>query len=84
LAEYIGSLDNMRTDILREVANIGTGHAANALGMLLGKTIIQSVPNVKLIHISEMPDVLGGAEKVVVSGMLHIYGRYIGVSADNI
>ncbi len=77
LSEHINDiegLDSMRTDILREIANIGTGHAANALGSLIGKTIIQSVPNVKLVPISDMPEVLGGAEKVVAAGMLHIAG----------
>jgi chemotaxis protein CheC len=68
----------MRTDILREIANIGTGHAANALGSLLGKTIIQSVPNVKLIPINELPDALGGAEKIATAGMLHITGDISG------
>ncbi len=78
MTEQIESIDSLRTDILREIANIGTGHAASALSALLGRTIIQTVPKVKLIHISEMPESLGGAEKVVVSGMMHITGDISG------
>jgi chemotaxis protein CheY-P-specific phosphatase CheC len=46
LTEQIENIDSLRTDILREIANIGTGHAASALGALLGRTIIQTVPKV--------------------------------------
>lgn len=74
----INNFDSLQVDILREIANIGTGHAANALGTLLGKTIIQSVPKVKLIPIYEMQDVLGGPEKVVTAGMLRLSGDISG------
>jgi chemotaxis protein CheC len=78
LDNKINNFDSLQVDILREIANIGTGHAANALGTLLGKTIIQSVPKVKLIPIYEMQDVLGGPEKVVTAGMLRLSGDISG------
>jgi chemotaxis protein CheC len=78
LDNKVDNFDSLQVDILREIANIGTGHAAGALGMLLGKTIIQSVPKVKLIPIYEMQDVLGGPEKVVVAGMLRLSGDISG------
>jgi chemotaxis protein CheC len=63
---------------LREIANIGAGHAASALAAMLSKPIVQTVPSVKLVPLSEMSRILGGAEKVVVAGMLHISGDFSG------
>ncbi len=36
-------------DAIRELANIGAGHAATALGTLLGRTILADVPRVALV-----------------------------------
>ncbi len=35
---------------------------------------MQSVPNVMLIPLRDMPEQLGGAEKIVVAGLLDIMG----------
>ena len=72
------SIDSEKKDVLREIANIGAGHAATALAALLERPIVQSVPNVVLIPLSEIPNQLGGAEKVVVSGLLDITGDVSG------
>ena len=74
----IGSenLDSIQQDVLKEIANIGSGHAATALSAMLGCPIAQSVPNVLLVPLSEMSTVLGGAEKVVVAGMIKIDGDF--------
>lgn len=69
-----GNIDTERKDVLREIANIGAGHAATALASLLDRPIVQSVPNVMLIPLADMPKQLGGAEKVVVAGLLDITG----------
>ena len=76
----IGSenLDSIQQDVLKEIANIGSGHAATALSAMLGCPIEQSVPNVLLVPLSEMSTVLGGAEKVVVAGMIKIDGDFSG------
>jgi chemotaxis protein CheC len=68
------SIDSEKRDVLREIANIGAGHAATALAALLERPIVQSVPNVMLIPLSDMPKQLGGPEKLVVSGLLDILG----------
>jgi len=71
-------MDRLQEDVLREIANIGAGHAATALAALLDRPIVQSVPNVKLVPLAEMPDMLGGAEKIVVAGLLAIMGDLSG------
>jgi len=71
-------MDELREDVLREIANIGSGNAATAMSALLNKPIEQSVPNVRLVPLAEIPDMLGGAEKVVVAGMLQLTGDFSG------
>jgi chemotaxis protein CheC len=71
-------IDVERQDVLREIANIGAGHAATALASLLERPIEQSVPNVMVISLGDMPQYLGGAEKLVVAGMLDISGDLSG------
>ena len=72
------NIDTEKQDVLREIANIGAGHAATALAALLERPISQSIPKVMLIPLSDIPMHLGGAEKVVVSGLLDIMGDVSG------
>lgn len=71
-------MDELREDVLREIASIGSGHAASALAALLDRPIVQSIPKVELVPLADVPDILGGAEKIVVAGMLHIAGDLSG------
>ena len=41
-------------------------HAATALSQLIGETVYLHVPRVTVTDIAEVPDLLGGAERVVV------------------
>ncbi|MEM1671483.1 MAG: chemotaxis protein CheC [Archaeoglobaceae archaeon] len=41
-------------DALKELGNIGVAHAATSLSVMLGKLVEMSVPNVKIIKISEI------------------------------
>lgn len=75
---YSEEMNELQKDVLGEIANIGAGHAATALAAMLGKPIVQTVPSVKLVSLSEMPHILGGAEKVVVAGALQISGDFSG------
>ncbi|WIG93334.1 chemotaxis protein CheC [Myxococcus sp. SDU36] len=61
-------------DALREVANIGCGHAANALSRLMGgRKVDLSIPRVLLTGPSDAAELLGGAAPVV-AGWLGIQG----------
>lgn len=56
----------IQLDVLREVANIGCGHAANALARLVGgKRVDLSVPRALVTSAVEAVDQLGGEEPVV-------------------
>jgi chemotaxis protein CheC len=62
-------------DMLAEISNIGAGHAATALSQLLDRKILLHVPSVKVIPISEVPDVVGGPERLVVGLFFRIFGQ---------
>lgn len=71
---YLENISNMHLDILREVGNIGAGHAATALSKLLNKKIDMRVPNVRIVTFDEMMDLAGGAENIVASVFLRVEG----------
>jgi len=65
-------LSTARLDALREVANIGAGHAATALSTLTGTRIMISVPMVNIVPPGDfVPELAPGVEIVAVQmGML--------------
>ncbi|WP_282171621.1 chemotaxis protein CheC [Cytobacillus firmus] len=68
------NISSMQLDILKEIGNIGAGHAATALSTLLNKKIDMSVPDVKIVSFDEMIDMAGGPENVVAGVFLRIEG----------
>ncbi len=66
-------------DALREVANVGCGHAVNALSKLVGgRSIRIDVPRVVLTTPVDALDLLGGAGTMVVATSLEILGELQG------
>ena len=53
-------------DVLKEVGNIGASRAATSLSQLIGATIRLQVPQVHVVPISDVADILGGAEALMV------------------
>ncbi len=47
----LGNLNEMEIDVLKELGNIGAGHAATSLSQLLGKEVEMTVPEVKIREI---------------------------------
>lgn len=71
---YLEKIPKMHLDLLKEIGNIGAGHAATALSSLLNKKIDMNVPNVRVISFNEMMDLAGGAENVVACVFFRIEG----------
>ncbi|WP_144933118.1 chemotaxis protein CheC [Paenibacillus sp. 32O-W] len=61
-------------DVLREVGNIGAGHAATALSKLLGRPVDMRVPQVNMVPFEQISDSVGGAEQVVIAIFLRVEG----------
>jgi chemotaxis protein CheC len=71
---YERDVNSIHLDLLKEIGNIGAGHAATALSVLLDKQIDMKVPRVKIVSFDEMMEMAGGADNVVVSIFLRIEG----------
>ena len=65
-------------DVLREVANIGAGHAATALSTMIGSTIMISVPRVNVLQVDDLPPVVLDHEEPVAAVLLHMLGDLTG------
>src|SRR5690554_4729583 len=70
----LNRIENIHLDLLREVGNIGAGHAATALSLLLNKTIDMKVPSVEIVPFNKIGDAVGGDETVVAGIFLRIEG----------
>ena len=75
----LDDLNSMRYDILREVGNIGAGNATTALSQLINAKVDMTVPKVELLDFTELADVVGSAEKLVVGILLNLSGSVDGM-----
>jgi chemotaxis protein CheC len=76
--EDVRDLKESQLDALREVANIGAGHAATALSQMTNRTIMITVPRVKVKPLEDASDMLGPPEQVVASILMHMMGDLTG------
>jgi chemotaxis protein CheC len=73
-------LSSGQLDALREVANIGAGHAATALHRLTGQVITISVPRVKLVHGPALRAALASGPGIFAAVLMHLQGDLAGRS----
>ena len=76
--EDVRDLKELQIDALREVANIGAGHAATALSQMTNRRIMISVPQINIARLEEVADLLGDAQAVVVAVLMHMLGDLTG------
>lgn len=67
-------LDTRKIDVLREVCNVGAGHAATALSQLIGRKVLLDVPEVLLEDIGQVPEIAGGSGSLVIGLFFRILG----------
>jgi chemotaxis protein CheC len=72
------SLKPMQLDALREVANIGAGHAATALSQMTNQTIMISVPTINITPLEEVPPHIGNPEEPVAAVLMNMVGDLAG------
>jgi chemotaxis protein CheC len=72
------SLNPVQLDALREVANIGAGHAATALSQMTGQTIMISVPTINITPLEEVPVHVGNPVEPVAVVMMEMQGDLSG------
>jgi chemotaxis protein CheC len=73
--ELFDRFADFQMDVLKEIGNIGAGHAATALSKLLDKQVDMQVPKVRMVAFEEIADSVGGAEQVVIAIFLRVEGE---------
>ncbi len=69
-----GVLSEEQIDALKEVGTIGAGHAANALSQLAGRKIMIRVPEVKVVSLKEVVELVGPPESLVAVVYMNLMG----------
>jgi len=72
------ALSPERMDALKEVANIGAGHAATALSMMTGARIMIDVPTVNVAPLDELIPGIADGESQIVSVLMDMSGSLRG------
>jgi chemotaxis protein CheC len=76
--EDVRGLKELQLDALREVANIGAGHAATALSQMTNRTIMIAVPEVNVRPLEDVTDLVGRPDEVVAAVLMHMMGDLTG------
>lgn len=74
LSEDILKLSALQLDALREIGNVGAGNSATALSQIIDRKIDMTVPQVAIMPLGDVPDVVGGPDAMVVGVFLRVYG----------
>ena len=76
--EDVRHLKESQLDAIREVANIGAGHAATALSGMTNRKIMITVPRVHARPLEDASDFLGTPDMVVAAVLMHMMGDLTG------
>jgi chemotaxis protein CheC len=77
MAEWM-DLTEVERDALREVANIGAGHAATALSQMTDRVIMISVPQVMVRRLEDVAELMGPPDAVVAAVAMRMMGDLTG------
>lgn len=72
------NLSERQLDSIKEIANIGSGHAATALSQLTKKKVMVKVPEVKILKVEELPSLFPEPEEIVVGILINFLGDITG------
>ncbi len=75
MSDQISRLTPFQIDALREVGNIGAGNSATALAQFLEREIKMEVPGARILSLEEIPEIMGGEERLVGCVLLRMLGE---------
>ena len=75
----LNDLNEMHIDVLREIANIGSGNAASSLSRMIGQKVDIQIPDIKILGFNEATEDLGGPETIMVGTLLFLSGGLDGM-----
>ncbi|MFW5855869.1 MAG: chemotaxis protein CheC [Bacillota bacterium] len=73
--DVIENLTDFQKDALREIGNIGAGNAATAFAQFLDCKIDMTVPSVRILPVSDVPEITGNINEDVVGILLQAMGE---------
>jgi chemotaxis protein CheC len=76
--EDVRDMKASQLDAMREVANIGAGHAATALSQMTNRKIMITVPRVNIRPLEEASDIVGTPDQVTAAVLMHMMGDLTG------
>jgi chemotaxis protein CheC len=74
----VRELGERELDALREVANIGAGHAATALSQMVDCRVMISVPKITVATLEHLPNLHGDPNDDVAAVLMHMLGDLTG------
>jgi chemotaxis protein CheC len=74
------ALTSAQLDALREVANIGAGHAATALSQMTEQRIMISVPELMVAPLESVPNQIAAPEEPVAAVLMRMEGDLTGLT----
>lgn len=74
----VRDLGERELDALREVANIGAGHAATALSQMTECRVMISVPRITVASVDQLPNLHGDPNDDVAAVLMHMLGDLTG------
>ena len=75
MADEILEFSPTQMDVLREIGNVGAGNSATALSQIINRRIDMTVPNVSIVPIGDVPELIGGPDAMVAGVFLRVYGQ---------
>ena len=79
-ADDLRALSARQLDALREVANIGAGHAATALSQMTDQQIMISVPELTIAPLDAVPHQISAPEEPVAAVLMRMEGDLTGLT----
>jgi chemotaxis protein CheC len=76
--EDVRTLKALQLDALREVANIGAGHAATALSQMVGNRVMITVPRIQIMALEDVSSELDEPEQPIAAVLMHMLGDLTG------
>ena len=72
MSDDILELTPVQMDALREIGNVGAGNSATALSQIINHRIDMNVPQVSIVPLGDVPDLVGGPDVMVVGVFLRV------------
>ena len=77
--ESFSDINEMQLDVLKEIANIGSGNAASSLSRMLDHQVNVSIPYIGIKGFNESTEALGGPEAIMVGTLLFLAAELEGM-----